>query len=68
MKEAGNPEWAARDEGQRGKMLHDIDLMDAMLYKNLQNLWAERSVSERRLIDLDSVLQTGGGSIRRSRA
>ena len=46
------------DEGQRGKMLHDINLMDAMLYKNLQNLRAERRVSERRLIDLDSVLQT----------
>jgi signal transduction histidine kinase len=46
------------DEGQRGKMLHDINLMDAMLYKNLQNLRAERPVSERRLIDLDSVLQT----------
>ena len=40
------------------KMLHDADLMDSMLYKNLQHLRDANSAPDRGLIDLDSVLQT----------
>lgn len=41
------------------KMLRDIDLMDVMLFKNLQYLKAEEDHrSDYALIDLDSVLQT----------
>jgi len=40
------------------KMLHDADLMDSMLYKNLQHLRDARQAPGRCLIDLDSVLQT----------
>jgi signal transduction histidine kinase len=40
------------------KMLHDADLMDSMLYKNLQHLRDAKSAPDRGLIDLDSVLQT----------
>ena len=40
------------------KMLHDADLMDSMLYKNLQHLRDAKSTPDRGLIDLDSVLQT----------
>jgi signal transduction histidine kinase len=39
-------------------MLHDADLMDSMLYKNLQHLRDAKSAPDRGLIDLDSVLQT----------
>jgi signal transduction histidine kinase len=46
------------DDPLRLKMLHDIDLMDSMLYKNLQNLRAEKGAADHALIDLDSVLQT----------
>ena len=43
----------------RRKMLRDIDLMDAMLYKNLQYLRAEEDgKTDHALVDLDSVLQT----------
>lgn len=42
----------------REKMLRDINLMDAMLHKNLQYLRAESDRSDYSLIDLDSVLQT----------
>ncbi len=46
------------DDALKSKMLHDADLMDAMLYKNLQHLRDARRAPERGLIDLDSVLQT----------
>ncbi|WP_442755679.1 ATP-binding protein [Methylocystis sp. JAN1] len=46
------------DEGLRTKMLHDINLMDSMLRKNLQYLRAGSDRSDYSLIDLDSVLQT----------
>lgn len=43
----------------RQRMFRDIDLMDAMLYKNLQYLRAEGDDKvDSSLIDLDSVLQT----------
>lgn len=50
-------EFIADKELQR-KMLHDIDLMGAMLYKNLQHLRAESGKSDHSLLDLDSILQT----------
>jgi len=40
------------------KMLHDAELMDSMLYKNLQHLRDAQHAPGRGLIDLDSVLQT----------
>jgi signal transduction histidine kinase len=46
------------DAELRGKMLRDINLMDAMLRKNLQYLRAESDKTDYSLIDLDSVLQT----------
>jgi signal transduction histidine kinase len=46
------------DDSLKSKMLHDVDLMDSMLYKNLQHLRDARHAPERGLIDLDSVLQT----------
>jgi len=46
------------DEALQAKMLHDVDLMDSMLYKNLQHLRDARHEPEKSLIDLDSVLQT----------
>jgi signal transduction histidine kinase len=46
------------DEMLRTKMLEDIELMDSMLYKNLQHLRQARKTPEQSLIDLDSVLQT----------
>ncbi len=48
------------DENLQQRMMRDIDLMDAMLFKNLQYLRAERDddKSDSSLIDLDSVLQT----------
>jgi signal transduction histidine kinase len=46
------------DEALKSKMLHDADLMDSMLYKNLQHLRDANRQPERGLIDLDSVLQT----------
>jgi signal transduction histidine kinase len=46
------------DEMLRTKMLQDIELMDSMLYKNLQHLRQARKTPEQSLIDLDSVLQT----------
>lgn len=46
------------DETLRTKMLHDVDLMDSMLYKNLLYLRDERYRRAHGLIDLDSVLQT----------
>ncbi|MEF3365365.1 ATP-binding protein [Methylocystis sp. 9N] len=47
------------DRELQQRMLRDIDLMDAMLYKNLQYLRAEGDdTSDISLIDLDSVLQT----------
>jgi signal transduction histidine kinase len=39
-------------------MLRDAELMDSMLYKNLQHLRDASHAPERGLIDLDSVLQT----------
>jgi signal transduction histidine kinase len=39
-------------------MLQDVELMEAMLYKNLQHLRQRRQAHEQVLIDLDSVLQT----------
>ena len=50
-------EFIADDE-LKEKMLHDADLMDSMLYKNLQHLRDANSAPDRCLIDLDSVLQT----------
>ena len=46
------------DETLRKKMLNDADLMDSMLYKNLQHLRSEGRATQRSLVDLDSVLQT----------
>ena len=46
------------DEMLRTKMLQDVELMDSMLYKNLQHLRQARKTPEQSLIDLDSVLQT----------
>jgi signal transduction histidine kinase len=46
------------DAALQEKMLHDIDLMDSMLYKNLLHLRDARNAPERSLVDLDSVLQT----------
>jgi signal transduction histidine kinase len=46
------------DEALQEKMLHDIEMMDSMLYKNLQHLRDSRNAPEKCLIDLDSVLQT----------
>ena len=46
------------DETLKEKMLHDVELMDSMLYKNLQHLRDAAESPERSLIDLDSVLQT----------
>lgn len=46
------------DEELRGKMRHDIQVMDAMLYKNLQFLRAENDKFDYSLLDLDSVLHT----------
>jgi signal transduction histidine kinase len=39
-------------------MLRDINLMDAMLHKNLQYLRSESDTSDYSVVDLDSVLQT----------
>lgn len=46
------------DDALRAKMLHDADLMDSMLYKNLLYLRDERYRQAQDLVDLDSVLQT----------
>lgn len=46
------------DEALKEKMLHDVELMDSMLHKNLLYLRGEQQGAERSLIDLDSVLQT----------
>ncbi len=46
------------DDTLRTKMLHDVDLMDSMLYKNLLYLRDERYRRAHGLVDLDSVLQT----------
>lgn len=46
------------DEALRAKMLHDVDLMDSMLYKNLLFLREERYRHTHEIVDLDSVLQT----------
>jgi signal transduction histidine kinase len=46
------------DETLKSKMLHDAELMDSMLYKNLQHLRDARRAPDRGLIDIDSVLQT----------
>ena len=46
------------DEPLRAKMLHDVDLMDSMLYKNLLFLRDERYRHTQEIVDLDSVLQT----------
>lgn len=46
------------DENLKAKMLHDVELMDSMLHKNLLYLKGEQESAERSLIDLDSVLQT----------
>lgn len=46
------------DDALRKKMLHDVDLMDAMLHKNLLYLRDERYRRAHGLVDLDSVLQT----------
>ncbi|TLG78195.1 ATP-binding protein [Methylocystis sp. B8] len=47
------------DESLQQRMMRDIDLMDGMLFKNLQYLRAEGDdKSDCSLIDLDSVLQT----------
>jgi signal transduction histidine kinase len=46
------------DTDLRAKMLRDINLMNAMLVKNLEHLRAESDKSDYSLIDLDSVLQT----------
>jgi signal transduction histidine kinase len=46
------------DESIRAKMLQDLDLMDSMLYKNLQRLRENRLATEYRLIDLNSIIQT----------
>lgn len=46
------------DAALRTKMLRDIDLMDAMLHKNLQHLKTESDKSDHSVIDIDSVIQT----------
>ena len=47
------------DDRLQQRMMRDIDLMDTMLFKNLQYLRAEKDdKSDSSLIDLDSVLQT----------
>jgi signal transduction histidine kinase len=46
------------DADLRTKMLRDVNLMDAMLHKNLQHLRAESDKSDYSLIDVDSVIQT----------
>lgn len=47
------------DDGLQQRMMRDIDLMDTMLFKNLQYLRAEADDKcDTSLIDLDSVLQT----------
>jgi signal transduction histidine kinase len=46
------------DEALRGKMLHDAELMDSMLHKNLVYLREEGRRPAQSVIDLDSVLQT----------
>jgi signal transduction histidine kinase len=46
------------DDELRHKMLRDIDLMDAMLHKNLQYLRSESDTADYSQVDLDSVLQT----------
>jgi signal transduction histidine kinase len=46
------------DADLRAKMLRDINLMNAMLLKNLEHLRAESDKSDYSLIDIDSVLQT----------
>jgi signal transduction histidine kinase len=47
------------DDGLQQRMMRDIDLMDTMLFKNLQYLRAEGDDKcDISLIDLDSVLQT----------
>ncbi|MGD9545130.1 MAG: ATP-binding protein [Methylocystis sp.] len=47
------------DESLQQRMMRDIDLMDSMLFKNLQYLRAEGDdKSDSSLVDLDSVLQT----------
>ncbi len=46
------------DESIKAKMLQDVELMEAMLRKNLQHLRESHAVSERSLIDLGSVIQT----------
>jgi signal transduction histidine kinase len=47
------------DHRLQQRMMRDIDLMDTMLFKNLQYLRAEGDdTSDSSLIDLDSVLQT----------
>ncbi|HXY58528.1 MAG TPA: ATP-binding protein [Methylocystis sp.] len=46
------------DEALQEKMLHDVELMDSMLYKNLQHLKGAAEAPEKSFIDLDSVLQT----------
>lgn len=46
------------DDSLKAKMLHDVELMDSMLHKNLLYLKGEQESAERSLIDLDSVLQT----------
>ncbi|MBM3652848.1 MAG: HAMP domain-containing protein [Alphaproteobacteria bacterium] len=51
-------EFVPDDRLQR-RMMRDIDLMDTMLFKNLQYLRAEGDdTSDCSLVDLDSVLQT----------
>ncbi|RNJ49116.1 ATP-binding protein [Methylocystis hirsuta] len=47
------------DQNLQQRMMRDVDLMDAMLFKNLQYLRAEGDdKSDCSLVDLDSVLQT----------
>jgi signal transduction histidine kinase len=46
------------DEALRAKMLHDAELMDSMLYKNLVYLRDEGRRPAQGVVDLDSVLQT----------
>jgi signal transduction histidine kinase len=46
------------DDSLRAKMLHDAELMDSMLAKNLLYLRGERSRAAVGVVDLDSVLQT----------
>ena len=46
------------DASLQEKMLRDIEMMDSMLRKNLQHLRDGHRSPDKRLIDLDSVLQT----------